>query len=380
MTSGKGCAEDAVCLAVGVGWRMAELYNRKELPGPPHRRAPDDLPGHLPGFGEMSGHEKSCALAAHMGADLASLGCALGLEKDMPSAQPVLDALRVPGHRRDDVRTVVLHLYLEVRDLVAGSNVSAALGFGLGRMLAYTVLLPTQGHPEILAERFEAHRLANAFGWLDDLDSRLPPRSAAAVRATLAEWERWIARLPRSPQGAIDAAAADAVAIRALREQGDIWRRLLTGEQQPDQLLDRQAYIGAATKLLVAGWHIGLRYLWKWSWSILLAAAAVGAAVWTALAYAPDSTNRAATVVVSAAGFLGISWLSVWATLGRALRQTESALWEAEVAAAIAKAATTTPKKLRQRASSEPWQMRLSTELVLRVVSATVRLSKIALS
>jgi hypothetical protein len=181
MTSGKGCAEDAVCLAVCVGWRMAELYNRKELPGPARRRDPDDLPGHLPGFGEMSGHEKSCALAAHMGADLASLGCALGLEKDMPSAQPVLDALRVPGHRRDDVRTAVLNLYLEVRDLVAGSNVSAALGFGLGRMLADTVLLPIQGHPEILAERFEAHRLANAFGWLDDLDSRLPrarpPRS-----------------------------------------------------------------------------------------------------------------------------------------------------------------------------------------------------------
>jgi hypothetical protein len=63
MTSGKGCAEDAVCLAVCVGWRMAELYNRKELPGPPRRRDPDDLPGHLPGFGEMSGHEKSCALA-----------------------------------------------------------------------------------------------------------------------------------------------------------------------------------------------------------------------------------------------------------------------------------------------------------------------------
>lgn len=50
------------------------------------------------------------------------------------------------------------------------------------------------------------------------------------------------------------------------------------------------------------------------------------------------------TVVVSAAGFFGISWLSVRATLGRALRQAENALWEAEVAAAITKAAAITPK------------------------------------
>ena len=168
--------------------------------------------------------------------------------------------------------------------------------------------------------------------------------SAAVVRATLIEWERWFTHLPKSPHGAINPAEADANAIRALRQQGDTWRRLLTGEQRPDQLLDRQAYIGAAVKLLGAVWRIGLHYLWKWSWSILLAASAAGTAIWAALTYAPGGTSRVTTVVVSAAGFLGISWLSVRATLGRALRQSESALWEAEVTAAIAKAATTTPK------------------------------------
>jgi hypothetical protein len=65
--------------------------------------------------------------------------------------------------------------------------------------------------------------------------------------------------------------------------------------------------------------------------------------LWAALTYAPGGTSRVATVVVSAAGFLGISWLSVRATLGRALRQAESALWEAEVTAAITKAATIMP-------------------------------------
>jgi hypothetical protein len=336
-------ADGAVCVAVCVGWRIAELYDRTELPGPPRHPEAGELPGHLPGFGEMSEYEKACALAAHVGADLASLGRALRLE-GIPPVNPVLDALRVPGHSRDDVRAAVLDLYLKVRELVAGSNVSAALGIGLGRLLADTTLLPMANHPEILAERFEEHRIATAIGWLDDLDASLPPRSAAVVRATLAEWEQWVARLPRSPQGAIDPAEVDVAVIQALRQQGDIWRRLLTGEQQPDQLLDRQAYIGAATELLAAAWRIGLHYLWKWSWSILLAAGAAGAAMWAALTYAPSGTSRVTTVVVSAAGFFGISWLGVRATLGRALRQAENALWEAEVTTAIAKAAAITPK------------------------------------
>jgi hypothetical protein len=322
---------------------MAELYDSTELPGPPRDREVGDLPEHLPGFGEMSGYEKAYALAAHVGADLASLGRTLDLEA-MPKVASVLDTLRAPGHSRDDVRAAVLDLYLKVRELLAGSNVSAALGFGLGRMLADTTLLPTAGHPEILLERFEKNRLSNAFRWLNDLDASLPPRSAATVRVSLTEWEEWVARLPLSRQGVIEPAESTANVIWALRQQGDIWRRLLTGEQRPDQLLDRQAYIGAATKLLGAAWHIGLHYLWKWSWLILLTAGAVGAAMWAALTYAPGGTSRVATVVVSAAGFLGISWLSVRATLGRALRQGESALWEAEVVAAIAKVATTTPK------------------------------------
>jgi len=362
MPSDRISADEAVCLAVCVGWRLAELYDSRELPGPPHDREAGDLPEHLPGFGEMTAHEKACALTAHVGADLASLGRVLGIE-GMPSAGPVLDALQVPRHTRDDVREVILDLYLKVREHVAGTNASAALGVGLGRLLADTTLLPATGQPELLAERFEEHRLANARGWLEDLETRLPQHSAAVVRATLAEWEQWVARLSRLPQGTINPAEVDAAVIRALHQQGSIWRRLLTGEQRPDQLLDRQAYIGAASRLLGTAWRIGIHYLWKWSWSILLVAGTVAVAVWAALAYAPGGTSRVAAVVVSAAGFLGISWLSVRATLGRALRQAESALWEAEVAAAIARAAATTPKSrkavsLASRRGSEATQMR----------------------
>jgi hypothetical protein len=346
MASETDFAQHAVCLAICLGWRIAELYDSKELPGPPQRHENGELPDHLPGLGEMSKHERACALVAHVSADLAALERALGLAK-MPGTEGISCALQEPRHNRDAVREVILGLYIDIRNLLAGNNVSAALGFGLGRMLADTALLPTAGCPEIIAERFEEYRLANAFRWLDDLDASLPPHSAAAVRATLAEWQRWVAGLPRSASGAIDPAQIDRNTIRRLRQQGEIWRRLLTGEQRPDQLLDRKAYIGAATRLLSGACRIGFHYFWKWSWSIVLLAGAVGAGFWAVLTYAPVETNQVAAIAASAAGFLSISWLGIRATLGRALRQAESALWETEVAAAIAHAATIRPNAKR---------------------------------
>jgi hypothetical protein len=333
-------AQDTVCLAVGLGWLLAELYDSRRLPGPP----PDDderpLPPHLPGIGAMTPYEKACALAAHAGADLARLEASLGL--GMPTAKSIQAVLDTPGHARDDVRRVVHDLYLDIRNRLAGTDPAAALAFGLGRMLADTTLLPESAEPQVLAERFERYRIANALAWLDDLDAKLPARSASAVRVSLRRWESWVADRC-DPVGRIAPAMIDTVVIRALRQQGCVWRRLLTGQQAADQLLDGRAYVGAAASLLANGRRLAFHYVWKWSWAILAAAAAVGATVWAALTYTPSGTDRVVAVLVSAAGFLGLSWASVRATLGRAVRQAEHAMWDAEVVAAIGKAATVIP-------------------------------------
>ena len=86
-----------VCLAVRPRLPLlAELYDSKRLPGPPPEDDERPLPPHLPGIG---GHDprtrRRCALAAHVGADLARLEAALGL--GMPTAksiQAVLDSAR----------------------------------------------------------------------------------------------------------------------------------------------------------------------------------------------------------------------------------------------------------------------------------------------
>ena len=294
----------------------------------------------------MTPHEKACALAAHVGADLAKLGTAVGIE--MPTAKSVEEALDVVGHARDDVRTAIHDLYLDVRDRLAGSDPAAALGFGLGRMLADTALLPTSAEPKVLGEQFERWRLGNAFEWLGDLDAALPARSAAAVRSSLRAWETWVSKRTRS-DGTVDPSKVDEVAMRALRRQGDMWRRLLTGEQVADQLLDTKAYVRAASSLLANARRLAFHYLWKWLPAILLAVGSVAAAVWAAVTYAPSGTDRVTAVLFSAAGFLGVSWAGIRATLGRALRQAEAAMWDAEVVAAIGKAATITPKEREDR-------------------------------
>lgn len=345
----EGVFQDAVCRAVCLGWRLAALYDCKKLPGPPGQPGSERLPPHLPGLGEMSAYEKACALAAHVDADIAAWEMALGVT--IPGADSVRAALAVVGHQRDDVRGAVFDLYVQIRDWLAGSDVAAATGFGLGRMLADAALLPTSEEPQILGERFEKHRLANAYAWLDDLDARLPAQSAAAVRASLRAWEHWVSGA-RRPDDTIDPAKVDDVAIRALHRQGEMWRRLLTGEQAAEQLLDARAYVGAAASLLANARRIALHYLWKWSWAVLSALTLFAAAIWAAVTYAPAGTTRLTAVLFSAAGFLGVSWAGVRATLGRALRQAESALWKAEVLSAIGRAATIFPKIADDRPES----------------------------
>jgi hypothetical protein len=334
--------QDSVCLAADLGWLLAELYDSRKLPGPPRNADARPLPPQLPGIGKMTAYEKACALAAQAGADLARLGIAL--DTTMPSAENIRIVLDKPGHTRDDVRAAVYDLYLDIRNRLAGSDPGAALALGLGRLLADTALLPASGDPGLLAERFGRYRVATALAWLDDLDARLPARSASAVRASLRRWEGWVGSWCDAA-GRIDPAHIDQGVIRALRQQGSVWRRLLTGQQAADQLLDGRAYAGAAADLLANGRRLAFRYMWKWSWAILSALAAVVAVIWAALTYAPAGTDRFIAVLASAAGFVGLSWAGVQATLGRAVRQAEHAMWEAEVVTAIGKAATISPQK-----------------------------------
>jgi hypothetical protein len=353
-------ARSAVAIAVDLGWRLAELYDAPALLAQVDRER-TRVPDHLPGFGEMTPHEKACALSAHVGADLAALKDGTGT--DLPTATTIDEALGVSGQNRDAVRSVILDLYTDVRNRLAGGDPAVALAFGLGRMLADTALLPTTEHAELLSEQFEQWRLSNAFEWLDDLDAALPARAASAVGESLRAWERWVSQAAAKTGSPVNRSGLDATTVRALRRQGNVRRRLLTGEQPAAHLLDATAYVGAAARLLAKVRRLTFHYAWKWSWAIISALAGIAAAVWAAVTYAPAGTSRIAAILVSAGGFLGVSWTGIRATLGRALRRAETAMWEAEVVAAIGRAATILPKKKLDQPEAGPLFEREDPEL-----------------
>ena len=285
----------------------------------------------------MTSHEKACALAAQAGADLARLGAALGTE--LPTAEGIRIILEKAGHARDEVRAAVYDLYLDIRNQLAGTDPGTALAFGLGRLL--------RRHGPAADERRAgtADRTVRPVpdgerpSWLDDLDARAPCRSASAVRASLRQWERWIGGWC-DPARRIDPAQIDEGVIRALRRRGSVWRRLLTGQQAADQLLDGRAYVGAAASLLANGRRLVFHYMWKWSWAILIAAGAIGATVWTAVTYAPGGNGPGDCRAGIRGRFPGPVLGRCPGDAGRALRQAEHAMWEAEVVEAIGKAAT----------------------------------------
>jgi hypothetical protein len=209
-------------------------------------------------------------------------------------------------------------------------------------MLADTALLPRTGRPELLEERFDPYRLSNAYRWLDDLSTALPPNAAGAVKASLSAWEKWAQALPRTA-GKLDPGCLDAAVVRKLHSQGEMWRRLMAGEVEGKALLKSDDYVAAGERLLQSGRRIAGRFLVRW-WPGLLAIAVVTAvALWAAVTYAPAGSTRVAAVLVSAAGALGVSWKTVSATLGKALNQAEASLWDSEVIVAIGQAATIHP-------------------------------------
>lgn len=333
-------ASDAVAAAFVVGWRLAELYDREALP-PPTTADPDaPLPRHLPGASEMSEYEKARVNLDQAQAALRQLTASLGAK--LPTLEAVGQVLGQDGHPRDDVRREILSAYVAIRDRVAGLSPLAASSCGLGRMLADTTLLPHAADPTILLERFAPYRLANAYRWLDDLSTSFSPKTSAAIAASLRTWETWVAGLKRQGDS-LQPSALTASHIRRLRAQGEMWRRLVAGEVVPKSLLGSDDYVAAGERLLGRSRQIAARFLRRWWFPAAVLLGSTGAAVWAAVTYAPAGSTRVAAVLVSLAGALGVSWKTVSATLGRALSQAESALWDSEVVTAIGEAATVHP-------------------------------------
>jgi hypothetical protein len=329
-------AEPLVPTALNLGWRLAQL---NDAPVSRFHAAPSR--GHrLPSPSEMDSGTRYLILLGQVDAGLKALSGIPGFpESDVSRIAELARDSANPGGVSDEIG----RLHAQITESLAASKPRLATAYGLGRALADTCQAGGSAEREHLAQAFNHYRLENIYDWLAQLGEFLPARSARSVAQSIRMWEAWPQSSRRGRRRRADPAAPVWSVSAALTRQGEVWRRVLTAEQDPLGLLGPQDYVNAGVGFLIRIRRMVTQFVLQWAGVIFLTLAGFGAAIWAAVTYAATDTAKLAAVLASVVGALGISWKGVGGTLGKALGVVQKPLWDAEVDAALAMAITRLP-------------------------------------
>jgi hypothetical protein len=328
--------------AFRLGWRFAQLYHD------PHRATLEangkrgKLPPHLPSLGELSDGNRTELILREIEHDVTSLKPELSTaDNDPASLDTMLNIMRGAIDSKGK-KTQVLETFRHLRIEIGADDAHLSTAIDLGRMLADTVILAKS--PAAYLAEFGPYRLQNAYEWLEDLHTSFPSHVSDAVKGSLQIWQQWVANT-----GGVAPAGQDQHVRQMLSLQGERWRRLLSGEILPGDLLTADNYRRAASDYLG---RIG-RLTWSFArrfWpAIIVVLGGTGAIIWAILAYAPAGAASVAALIATAAGSLGVSWKTVGSTLGKVAAQAEQPLWNAEVLEAIVVATFIPPVEMKDR-------------------------------
>jgi hypothetical protein len=337
--------------AFRLGWHFAQMYHD------PHRANGDagevidagevmkEPPRHLPSLSELTVPERATLLMREITNDVTCLDDELPADLKIPAVRASVAALDgvMKGHVPTEGKQLqILRAYTRLRVDLGAADPHLGTALDLGRILADTVILPVTT-ADYRAE-FSKFRLANVYGWLEDLHAYFPKYAADTVKGSLEIWQGWVSQHADSISG------DDRERVRrALTRQGERWRRILSGEILAEDLLTAGDYRDAATfflgRLRSLMWDFTKRF-WPVALPGLLVAAAVIAAI---VIWAPRGSASVIAFVAAAAGALGVSWKTVSSTLGRAASNAEQPLWNAEVQESIVMAATLLPTHAGRR-------------------------------
>jgi hypothetical protein len=135
----------------------------------------------------------------------------------------------------------------------------------------------------------------------------------------------------------------------ALDSQGEKWRRLLSGEIRPLDLLTAGDYRQAAARLLGRLRSLIWSFVRRFWILIAIVLAVTGTVIWAIIRFAPSGTATVVALIAAAAGSLGVSWKTVASTLGQVISKAEQPLWDAEVLESVVVAATVPPLNMGRR-------------------------------
>jgi hypothetical protein len=182
----------------------------------------------------------------------------------------------------------------------------------------------------------EAVQLKNQ---LSDLASSFPPHSSRAVVLSVRAWEAWAAkpnlhkkriRLP-GDWGTQGAAIED-----ALRRQGELWRDLLAGDKDGQDMLDTDHYLQAG-RSLVASMTSSVWEFLKAMWRPFLTMGLI-CLLGLYLLFSTGAAGKVVGLFLTVLGGLGITGAGVRTQVGKVAGELQSQLWGVALDRAIAEA------------------------------------------
>ncbi|MFG3699733.1 hypothetical protein ACGF5C_17685 [Micromonospora sp. NPDC047620] len=299
--------DERACIvtALRLGWWMADAYHHAqtaELLDTGDDR-PAGAPAKLSNLTEMSGRRR---MQMYLDGVEVALGQIAELtRRDAPAPSTAGARDRVTGGAGEDLLLALDDLNVDVLRWTMATNHRVGLAYRLGRSLADTV---RHGDADQVAGRFGGRQIQLS-RWLDELATVLPPYSAAVVRRSLSAWASAVTRA-----GVGDPTEAGLPDLaRELRNQGDLWRGVLTGGLHPRDLLDEEDYAVVARNLIIRDRRLVVQAARGIFWPVLVPLLAVLFAVVgvSALAAAGSPATRAAVALLG----LGAGTAAIWRTV-----------------------------------------------------------------
>ncbi|MFC0008039.1 hypothetical protein [Micromonospora siamensis] len=309
-----GHERPAVVTALHLGWWLADAFHTVLHPyawSPEGGDgSPPEPPRKLANFTEMPVAGRLRMYLDGVDVALARIAASTADGRPQPStsaARSRLDRAGPPwAEDAAELLSALDELNMDVLRWTMATDHRVGLAYRLGRSLADTV---RNCELEPLTPRFNG-RQAQLSRWLRTLASALPPFSAEVVRGSLAAWTTAV-------DAATSAGPPGTPTVRelatAVRDQGELWRGVLTGELDPRDLLDEDDYAVVARRLVIRDRRLvteAVRGIFRPVLVPLLAAllAVVGV---SALAASGSPTTRAAIALVGLGGGLAAIWRSV---------------------------------------------------------------------
>ncbi|WP_410814561.1 hypothetical protein [Micromonospora sp. 067-2] len=329
--------DERACIvtALRLGWWMADAYHhgRHAELGPAETRAPGP-PAKLSNFTEMSAPRRMRMYLDGVDVALgqiADLTRHTGPLPDTSAARARLPDLDRPGPADPGPLLIALDdLNMEVLRWAMATNHRVGLAYRLGRSLADTV---RSGDGAQLARRFGGRQIEIS-RWLEELASVLPPYSAAVVRRSLASWATAVEQAGRGDP----TEPALTELARELRNQGDLWRGVLTGGLHPRDLLDEEDYAVVARNLIIRDRRLVAQAARGIFWPVLVPLLVVLFAVVgvSAAAAAGSPTTRATVALLGLGAGLAAIWRSISGPALAVAGEVNRPLLDSELAARMA--------------------------------------------